>query len=365
MNQIAPRVLLFVLLVTVAGSVGSAPVAALRSQVQAVIVEERIPGMSIAVARDGKLLWSEGFGYANLEQKVLATARTKFRIASISKAMTATCAMRLHESGKLDLDAPLHRYLPDYPEHGRAITVRQLASHRSGIDHYREEDLINTMHYADMTAALTKFQGRSLLAPPGARYRYSSFGYNLIGAVVEKVTGVPFTVAMRDCLMDPLQLRETVPDDYRNIVAQRTAFYVLDEQNQVHNAPAVDNSDLWPAGGYLSTAEDVVRFADAVVNGHFLKPQTRESMLMPARENQAEGQPYGLGWGTRESQGETVVGHTGSHFGATSRLSVYRKSRLVVAVLTNVSPEGDSRLKQQLMELSDRIAGQFRKSTRQ
>ncbi|MBL8271939.1 serine hydrolase domain-containing protein [Steroidobacter sp.] len=334
----------------------------LREQVQSVVEQERIPGLAIAVAKEGEMLWSEGFGYANLELKVPVTPRTRFRIASISKSLTATCVMRLAEAGKLDLDAPLRRYLPAYPESGRAITVRQLASHRAGIVHYSDEDMINTVHYPTMSAALARFKDRPLASAPGTHYLYSSFGYNLIGAVVESVTQQNFPAAMQACVLGPLSLQGTVPDEYGKVIDNRTAFYEIDSTGAVSNAPAVDNSDLWPGGGYLSTAEDLVRFATAVVFGDFLRPQSRQSMLTPVPENVSEQQFYGMGWSTRTAEGMTIVGHSGAHFGATTRLSVYREPRLAVAVLTNVSPKEESDLDTRLKALADRIARQFSES---
>lgn len=338
------------------------PQPTLREQVQSVVEQQRIPGLAIAVAKEGAMLWSEGFGFANLELQAPVTPHTRFRIASISKSLTATCVMRLAEAGKLDLDAPLRRYLPAYPRSGGAITVRQLASHRSGIVHYSDEDMINTVHYPTMSAALARFKDRPLASTPGTRYLYSSFGYNLIGAVVESVTHQDFPAAMQACVLDPLSLQGTVPDQYRAVIENRTAFYEIDSRGVVSNAPAVDNSDLWPGGGYLSTAEDLVRFANAVVFGDFLRPQSRQAMLTPLPENVSEQQFYGLGWSTRTANGMTIVGHSGAHFGATTRLSVYREPRLAVAILTNVSPEGESDLDARLKELADRIARQFSES---
>lgn len=334
----------------------AASVSAFRKDIRALMAQERIPGLAIAVSRDGKQLWSEGFGYANLELKAPVTPRTKFRIASISKPLTAACVLRLYEAGRIDLDAPVSRYVPGFPDKGRPITARQLLSHRSGIGHYDDEDMVNRVHYPSMMAALAKFQDRPLLSPPDARYLYSSFGYNLIGAAVEGVTGKLFTTYMHECVFAPLGMKDTVPDVYAEIIAGRTAFYERGTDGELRNAPAVDNSDLWPAGGYLSTAEDLVRFADAVVNGGFLNPATRELMLTPGQGNRAEGKSYALGWSSETAGGRAVVSHTGSHFGAETRLDVYRDAHLSVAILANLSPEEESDVSERFEALSGRIA---------
>ncbi|MBL8269077.1 serine hydrolase domain-containing protein, partial [Steroidobacter sp.] len=340
-------------------SAGTVVDSAIERDIHQLLASQKFPGFAIAVSRAGKLVWSQGFGYANLELKTPVSPRTKFRIASISKPITATCAAKLYESGRLNLDAPVRDYVPSFPDKGEPITVRQLAYNRSGIEHYRDQDMINTVHYADMTAALAKFKDRPLLSRPGERYLYSSFGYNLIGAVIEGVSGKPFISYMRECVFEPLGLKDTVPDQYADIIEHRTAFYEIDRQGVVRNAPAVDNSDLWPAGGYLSTAEDLVHFADRVVLGDFLKPATREFMLTPSAQNRAEGGSYAFGWSSQVRDGVKVVGHTGSHYGAETRLDVYLDSKLSVALLANLSSEGDSDAAQRLKELSIRLFRYF------
>src|SRR6266567_6131145 len=137
----------------------------------------RIPGVQVAVAVNGKLVWSEGFGYADAAPKRPVTRETQFRIGSVSKPLTATAVALLYEQGKLDLDAPVQRYVPTFPEKGYPITTRQLGGHLAGIRHYQGNEFLLNQPYATVTAGLAVFQNDPLVAPPGTRYSYSTYGF--------------------------------------------------------------------------------------------------------------------------------------------------------------------------------------------
>lgn len=146
-----------------------------------------VPGMSVAVGVHGNIVWSEGFGYADLEQRAPVTPLTRFRIASVSKVITAAAVARLHELGRLDLDAPVQRYVPAFPDKGHVLTTRQLTGQLGGIRHYDAKDFaegrnIDFKHYSTTLDALAIFKDDPLIAAPGTRYNYSTFGYTLVGA---------------------------------------------------------------------------------------------------------------------------------------------------------------------------------------
>src|SRR5438094_9706549 len=149
----------------------------------------RIPGVQVAVAVNGKLVWSEGFGYADAARKRPVTRETQFRIGSVSKPLTATAVALLYEQGKLDLDAPVQRYVPSFPDKGYPISTRQLTGHLAGIRHYKDKEFFLNRRFATVLDGLTIFQDDSLLFPPGTRFSYSSYGWNLVSAVVEAASG--------------------------------------------------------------------------------------------------------------------------------------------------------------------------------
>jgi serine beta-lactamase-like protein LACTB len=159
--------------------------AAARAFVDSLRVARSLPGMAVTVTRDGRVVLSEGFGLADREQDIPATPSTKFRVGSVSKLFTAVALMRLVEEGTVDLDAPLRRYIDPYPSQWPAITLRQLAGHVAGIRHYRGAEFFSRTEYASLRDANAIFMADSLLFPPGSRYAYTSYGYNLLGAVLE------------------------------------------------------------------------------------------------------------------------------------------------------------------------------------
>ena len=294
-----------------------------------------VPGMSVAVLEGGTIIYSEGFGFANLEHGVAVSRRTKFRIGSISKTLTSVALAQLWEMGKLDLDASVQRYAPTFPKKRYPITPRLLAGHLSGLPHYNEDDFVNTVHYESVTDALRKFRDRSLLFEPGAQFSYSSFGWNLLSVVVEEAAGEDFLTYMQARVFQPLEMTDTVADRYAQIIEHRTDFYNVTEDGDSFNAVAIDNSDVWAGGGYLSTSEDLVRFADGVLHGGLLEPQTVELLLSPMKTSAGKTTDYGLGWRVWDVEGHRAVGHGGGHIGATAILMALPESGLSVAILTN------------------------------
>jgi len=332
-------------LLAVVGLVGvtsaqTPPVDSARALFRAHLARYHVPGASIAVARHGAIVWSEGFGMANLELGVAATPRTRFRIGSISKTLTSIAVAALWQEGKLDLDAPVQRYVPTFPDKGYPITTRQLAGHLSGIPHYNAADIVNAVHYPTVTAALDKFRDRPLLFVPGERYAYSSFGWNLISAVVEGAAGAEFLGEMQRRVFDPFGMGETIADHYARIIPGRTAFYLVDSAGAVSNGPAVDNSDVWAGGGFLSTADDLVRFAHGVVTARSIDDRTRELLFTPMTTAAGQSTGYGLGWRVTALGGRRAVGHGGSHVGAAAYLLVVPELGLAVAMLSNASHRG-------------------------
>src|SRR5215470_16756994 len=189
--------------------------AAAREHAQAIAKEwlaRGIPGFNIAVAIDGKIVYSEGFGYADLEQRVPAWQITKFRIGSVSKPLTSASLMKLVEQGKIDLDAPIQKYVPSFPDKGALITPRMLAGHLGGIRHYKEGEVDNQKHYDNVVDGLERFRDDSLVVPPGTKFSYSSYGYNLLSAAIEAAAGKPFLVFEEEQVFNALGLLNTAAD---------------------------------------------------------------------------------------------------------------------------------------------------------
>lgn len=311
-----------------------------RGFVETLMREANLPGLQVAVAREGEILWSEGFGSADLEQGVRVTPLTKFRIGSLGKPLTAAAALELHQQGRLDLDAPVRSYVPSFPEKPWAITSRQLLGHLGGIRHYREgEDQIRYRSYGSVVEALEVFEGDSLLHRPGTAYEYSSYGYVLLSAAMAGADDESFLRTMRREVFRPLGMKHTVADHVDSIVPHRAEFYTeSDEDGRLLNAPFTNNSYKWAAGGNLSTAEDLVRFGSGLLSGEFLPPALVDTMFtsMVTRDGDTTG--YAMGWRPRTDwNGRRVVRHGGSSVGGRAFLMLYPEQELAIAILVNAS----------------------------
>jgi len=297
-----------------------------------------IPGFAIAVAVDGRIVWSEAFGYADLEAKRAATPATQFRIGSVSKPLTATAIAQLFETGKLDLDAPVQHYVPTFPDKGVPITTRLVGGHLAGIRHYKGDEFTLNRRFATVTEALSIFKDDSLVFPPGTRFSYSSYGFNLLSAVVEGASREEFLAYMSRHVFKPLRMTATAPDKNDSLIPNRTRFYDRNIEGLYALSQPVDNSYKWGGGGFLSTAEDLVRFGSALLGPGFLKGATLELLFTPQHTTAGEATPYGIGWFVaKDSLGHRYVYHGGGSVGGTTAFGVDRDSRVVFALVTNLT----------------------------
>ena len=205
----------------------------------------------------------------------------KFRIGSISKSLTAAAVATLVEEGRLDLDAPIQRYVPSFPEKAYPITTRQLGGHLGGIRHYNGNENFIRDPFSTVLDALSIFEDDPLLHEPGTAFSYTSYGFNLISAVVEGASGRPFLDVMRDTVFRPLGMADTVADFVTSIIPKRTRYYLRDDDRHLINAPSVNNSYKWAGGGFLSTTEDVLRFANAHLADEYLSHSAKQSATAP------------------------------------------------------------------------------------
>ncbi|UCC84496.1 MAG: beta-lactamase family protein [Gemmatimonadota bacterium] len=316
-----------------------------RILMTAVMEESGTPGMSVAVGIDGRVVWSEGFGYADVEHRVPVWEETKFRIGSVSKPVTAAALGLLLEQGKIDLDAPVQRYVPSFPEKRWPITTRLIAGHLSGIRHYRGDEMRSSRRYATVLDGLEIFQDDTLLFEPGTRYSYSSYGWNLISAVIEGASGQEFLPYMQKNVFDALGMVHTAPEHTDSIIPHRTRYYERTRDGHVLNAPFVDNSYKWAGGGFISTPEDLVRFGFAHLGSEFLKRETIEELWTPQATSNGRSTGYGIGWGAALEDGQfTRASHGGGSVGGTTSFITYPQDNAVIAVVGNMSqaPTGGS-----------------------
>jgi serine beta-lactamase-like protein LACTB, mitochondrial len=291
------------------------------------------PGLAVAVAADGRLVWSETCGFADRELRIRVGRTTRFRIGSVSKALTAATAARLSQQGRLDLDVEIQRYVTDFPRKSRPITPRQLGGHLAGIRHYEGAEALSTRHYPSLRSSLAIFEDDPLVAEPGQRFLYSSYGFNLLGAAIEGAAAKPFAKVVEDVLLRPLRMTRTRLDGRR---AGRARFYEVTSSGKAVAAPPVDLSNRLPSGGFLSTAEDLARFGIGITGRAFIGAQGQALLFTSQKTSSGEPTRYGFGFEVGKSPLGGVAGHTGNVVGGTSFLLIHPRTRVVVAMTTNI-----------------------------
>jgi serine beta-lactamase-like protein LACTB len=295
-----------------------------------------IPGLSAAVVTERRLRWSSAFGTADLENFVPAKAVTVYRLASVTKPITATAVLQLVEAGKVDLDAPIQRYVPAFPEKQWPVTVRHLLSHQSGVRNWTDEEFHNTRHFANIAESLAVFKDDPLLFEPGTRTQYTSLGYNLLGAVVEGVSGKPFLEYLHDRVFTPAGMEAARGDDVLAVIPNRAPGYQLSAAGELRNSPLSDTSNRTAGGGLVATAEDVARFAIAFQRATLLKASTTQAAFGRQRTRDRKVTGYGLGWIIGETAGRTEVYHTGGQPRVSTVLYMVPRSGLAVVFLCNL-----------------------------
>jgi len=316
-----------------------------RAQIQAIerviaaeMARQKVPGVTVAVGADSRLVWSKGFGRADLENAAPATTATVYRIGSIAKPITAVAVMQLAERARLDLDAPIQKYVPSFPRKPWPITARELLAHMSGIRHYRTADEMNsTRHYVDLLAPLEVFADEPLLFEPGTHYSYTTYGYCLLGAAVEAASGMRFLEYLRRNIFEPAHMQQIRQDDVFEVVPNRAHGYRRGPNGTIQNCAPADTSNKIPGGGLVSTAEDLVRFVAALQHDALLRRETRAQMFTPQHTRDGKPVPYGLGWALAErGGGNRWVTHAGSQPGVSTYLLAAPEEGASVAVLANL-----------------------------
>ena len=310
-----------------------------RAILETMRTERGTPGLSAAVGVDGQVVWAEGFGWADVENRVPVTEDTKFRVGSVSKPLTAAAMGILIDEGRLDLDAPVQQYVPSFPEKPWPVTSRMVAGHLAGIRHYAGDDeFLSTRMYGSVGEGLEIFADDDLLFEPGDRFSYSSYGWNLLSAVVEGASGEEFLPYMDARVFDPLGMTSTVADHTDSIIPHRTRFYEVAEDGRVYNSPFVDNSYKWAGGGFLSTPSDLVRFGMAHLDGDLLRPETIEMLWTSQRTTAGEETGNGIGWFLEtKPDGTQTVSHGGGSIGGVTYLLLLPGDDAVAALTANTS----------------------------
>jgi CubicO group peptidase (beta-lactamase class C family) len=325
---------------TASRSTGAGPgLADFERRVRATMAAEAIPGMTAGFAR-GSTQWVRGYGYADLENKVPATAISAYRYASVQKPMTAVAVLQLVERGKIDLDADIRQYVPYFPSKGHRITPRQLLGHIGGIPDYASEADEHLTEHKTTREAIALFADRPFIAAPGTRFKYTSYGYNLLGAAIETASGKAYGDYMREHVWGPAGMTSTRMEDPAVIIPNRVRGYRYVD-GQVRNSEFVDVSSRFAAGASRGTVPDLLRFGTALCEGRLIGPASLALMRTPMRTSDGKiaGFPrtdgYGMGWSVLGQGKDCVLFHDGGQPETRTMLIVDPQARLTVASAQN------------------------------
>jgi len=323
----------------------AAAVAFVTRRARAMLFEQNLPGLSVAVAVDGAIVWAEGFGFADVDRTPV-TPRTRFRLGALSKPLTAAAVALLRDRERLDLNAPVQRYVPAYPNKQWTVTTRQLMGDVAGVHRMRGDnnDAMPNRHCRNLDEAVKMLAGDPLLFEPGTQHRYSIWGWVLVSAAVEGASGERFDRFMAGQVFEPLAMDRTVVqetehlDEPMPIHAPRLIFGM---RLGVEDADRPDYSCLAGAGAFLSTPTDLVRFGSAMLKPGLLKADTIAELETPTRLVSGTATTYALGWtvGSVGLAGEPtrMISHRGNPMGGTASLLTFPELGLAIAAAANLT----------------------------
>ncbi|MDZ7343882.1 MAG: beta-lactamase family protein, partial [candidate division KSB1 bacterium] len=306
--------------------------------------DKALPALSIALVDDESMVWAKGFGMADPDKKIAATAETVYRVGSVSKLFTDIAIMQLVESGELDLEAPVTHYLPEFqPQHsfGKPITLRQLMSHRSGL--VREPPVGN---YFDDTAptlgqTVTSLNSTTLVYEPETRLKYSNAGIAVVGYVLERLKGKPFAKYLKRAVLEPLGMRKSAFEPAPEIIKDLAKASMWTYDGRLFEAPTFQLG-MAPAGSMYSTVVDLGRFMTMLfkrgnsAGGRILQPASLEQMWRPQFAPPEQKSGFGIGFAISEFQGYRRVGHGGAIYGFATELATLPDAKLGVVAVTSM-----------------------------
>jgi serine beta-lactamase-like protein LACTB, mitochondrial len=317
-----------------------------RQIVRTDLTQQNLPGVSVAVGVGDEIVWAEGFGYADLEQKQTVTPAMRFRIGNVSNTFTSAAAGLLLEKHQLNFDSEIQTYVPAFPKKPWPVTVRQLMGHVAGIRNDAGDE--ESLEHCDETAdGLRRFADHALRFEPGTQSSPSSYGWILVSAAIETAAHQPFFTFMRTQVFEPLGMSSTRPDSSTETIPDRVTFYFPRFAGDTRYGPELaregDHSCFAGAGAFLSTPSDVVRFGMAVSSGKLLQPATVTLLQTPQRLASGQETGYGLGWTLERVPLAGEPTRMASHgtkpdfIGTTASLLTFPEHGIVVAVTTNTA----------------------------
>ncbi len=310
---------------------------AVDAAVQKSMQSRQVPGVSVAVVKDGKVVLAKGYGFSDVEKSIKATEHTVYQLASVTKPFTAMAVLMLAEDGKLSLDGKIADILPGLPAAWAPVTVRHLLSHTSGIKSYTDvfgEQKVPDSRVFTNEGILALVTDAPLQFAPGEKYAYSNTGYYLLGMIIEKVSGKPYATVLAERIFTPLGMTSTGLDDYADTRPVRAKGYATGN-GQTTPAEHTHPSQPFSAGALVSTVADLAKWDTALASRKLLKPASYDAMWTPMRLNDGKPSTYGLGWQIEPFRTRPRHAHGGGISGFSTFLARYPDDKVTVVVLTN------------------------------
>src|ERR1051326_7675397 len=304
----------------------------LDSYVAAQMQQHHVPGLALSVIHQGKTIKAQAYGFANLEWQIPATVETVFEIGSLTKQFTATCILMLVEEQKLALDDPVLKYL-DGPVSWKSVTLRHLLTHTSGLKTYTDLPGFEASRHLKPREFIEKISSYPLAFAPGEKFAYCNTGYNLLGFIIEKVSGQSYSQFLSERIFLPLDMKATRSRDLRMIVAKRAAGYEIERQTLVNRD--FDLTDVFSAGNLLSTVLDLAKWNGALDSEKLLKASSRKEMWRAFTLNNGKSSGYGFGWRVDAYKDRKNIGHSGSTSGFSASFQRFPEEKLAIIILCN------------------------------
>lgn len=331
-----------------------------RRLIHQAMLDQRIPGLQIAVVKEGRIVLSEAFGLANVENGTPATRDTRFPLNSATKAFTGVAAAQLAQQGQLDLDAPASHYLRDLPIGWKDVRVRQLLAHASGLPDILDAN--GLLGGGSEAQAWTAVSARPLEAAPGQRFAYNQTNYVLLARIIAQQSGMPYARFLATAQFGPAGMsRTTFGDSYDLVPAMATMYSLAPRATDAADAPPRLSHwfydippSLWAGGGILTTADDTARWLVALTTGQLLPDAARQRMWSAERLNDGRMGSWAAGWPVLQAAPDLQVAGIG---GARSAFVVYPERGVAVVVLTNLVGANPQQFIPRIADFYARAAG--------
>jgi len=310
------------------------------------------PGITILVAKDGKAIYKKALGKSNLELNIPIEVNSVFQIGSITKQFTAVSILMLAEQGKLNIEDKIGKYIPEYIEVGRDITIHHLLNHTSGIKNKTPLSEKNYTSRMDRSPKelITYFKDEPLAFMPGEKFKYSNAGYILLGQIIETISKQSYGQFIQENIFDKIGMTSSYCGDMKQVIPNRSTGYII-KQNEFVKSDYMNLSLAYSAGAILSTTEDLLKWQNALLQNTLLKESSIKQAMTPTLLNSGKKIPYGYGFRFSRLGNSPVVAHTGSTKGFTSIALFLPQENMYITVLTNCNCKNVNNVAKQVAEL--------------